>query len=216
MDGDVVDDLRGRIVTFARDAHLQNLAVVDVGVVGEKGERTSLLVEFGDHIHVRLMTVLGEATRHTARFVGVSNLGRVSPLGCAQVVHELRSRRRGLDRASRSAISALGEGEHILAAGLVHLLQAGSVLSRVSIPLLAAIAVVKEVESILRGVLGTALARAARSAQGRGLIEEGKRAFNRCTSVTLSAARTFLAALRTSYATRKYKVSKGLGVILGV
>lgn len=90
VDGDVVDDLRGRVVTFARDAHLQNLAVVDVGVVGEKGEGTSLLVEFGDHIHVWLMTGLGEATRHTARFVGVSNLGRVSPLGFTQEVHELR------------------------------------------------------------------------------------------------------------------------------
>lgn len=86
-------------------------------------------------------------------------------------------------------------------------------LSRVSIPLEAAVAVVKEVESILRGVLGTALARAARSAQGRGLIEEGKRAFDRCTSVTLSAARAFLAALRTGYATRINRVSQGIHVV---
>lgn len=86
-------------------------------------------------------------------------------------------------------------------------LQAGSVLGRISIPFLAAIAVVKEVESILRVMLAATFSRAAGGALGRCRVEECKSTFNWGTSVTDRAVRAFLTAFRTSYTSKKHRVN---------
>ena len=82
------------------------------------------------------------------------------------------------------------------------------VLGRVSIPFLAAIAVVKEVESIIRVVLAAALTRAARGALSGRLVEIGEGAIDRSTSVTNRAIRAFLTASWTSYGREQNQVSK--------
>jgi len=131
----------------------------------------------------------------------------VSPLAGAQVVCE-DGRFTLLWRQVRSAVSGLFEnGEHILVALLVGELKTGSVFSRISIPSLAAVAVFEEVESILRVLLAAAFARAAKGALGRFCVEHGEKAVDRGTSVTIRAARAFLAALRTSCQQKQVRVS---------
>ena len=120
-------------------------------------------------------------------------MGRVGPLGRVQIVRESGGACSGIsnESARRSAVAALFvEGEHILAALGVRVLQAGSVRDRVSITFKTDLAVVKDevvvvVESIRRVfVSATAFTRAAIGALGFGLVEDSERALNGRARVT--------------------------------
>lgn len=119
------------------------------------------------------------------------DFGLVGPLCRVQIVRESSGAVFGIssDCARRSAVTALFiEGEHVLAALGVRVLQASSVLDRVSITRKTDLAVLKEVvgfESIRRvGVSATAFTRAAGGALGFSLVEVSERALNWRTHVT--------------------------------
>ena len=173
LDHDLVGHGRLSQVTLALNAHLQILEVVHVGVVGENFEFSRTAVEAGDDVKVGLLAGLAQLAAHAAAKLRVGDARRVGPLWRIKVVREsggLVVALSGIssERQRRSAVTSLFlEGEHILAALGVRVLQAGSVRGRVSIPFQTDLAVVKElmVESIRRVRVSTAaLTRAAKSA----------------------------------------------------
>ena len=118
-------------------------------------------------------------------------MGLVGPLWRVQIVREsggVAFSGNSSKNRSRSAVTALFvEGEHILAALGVRVLQAGSVWGRVSIPFQTDLTVVKALVESIRRVLrvsATAFTRAARGALGFGLVVDGERAFNGRASLT--------------------------------
>lgn len=120
----------------------------------------------------------------------MGNFGSVRPLGRTQEVRE----RRGAAGGSIGTLLA-AERKFVFAA-VAGKFKASEVLSRISITLLAAVAVVKGVESVLRGVFRTSLARAARGALGRGFVEKGVGAVDGRTCLARRAVRATLAAFR--------------------
>ena len=148
LDDDIVSVDRIGLRTGSGDCHMQVPTVLDADVVGEKAKFSRLLVEAGNHVLVvRILP---------SKLTG--NLCRTSPLNgwskdCTSIrVSQIVGESCGGILVGRCAGSLLRGVRELFLCKVADELEASVVIGWVSIPFQKAVAVVKEVERIIRGM----------------------------------------------------------------